>query len=58
MTERAVGMRANGEPNFPDPEPGSGGGSVIHLGPSIDPSSPQLQKAQQTCQKETHGGQG
>jgi hypothetical protein len=52
----SVCMRRNGVPAFPDPQSGSGGGMVIHLGSSIDPSSPQFQKAQQICQKETHGG--
>jgi hypothetical protein len=49
-------MRQNGVPKFPDPQSGSGGATVIHLGSSIDPSAPQFQKAQQTCQKKVPGG--
>src|SRR5579872_3620130 len=52
-------MRRNGVPNFPDPQSGPGG-QVIRISPNsgIDPSSPQFQRAQQTCQKQTHGGKG
>jgi hypothetical protein len=52
-------MRRNGVPNFPDPESGQGG-QVIRISPSsgIDPSAPQFQRAQATCQKQTHGGKG
>ena len=42
-------MRANGEPNFPDPE--AGGGFVFQTGAGIDPSSPQFKSAQAKCQK-------
>jgi len=48
-------MRKNGVPDFPDPQSGSGGATVIHLSSGIDPSSPQFQKAQQTCQKKVPG---
>lgn len=48
-------MRRNGVPGFPDPQAGSGGSTVIRLGPGIDPSSPQFQKAQRTCQKQVPG---
>ncbi len=46
-------MRANGEPNFPDPN----GQGVIQFGTAngIDPSSPQFQAAQQKCAKYTGG---
>ena len=49
-------MRRNGVPSFPDPQTGSGGGMVIRLPSSIDPSSPQFRHAQQVCQQEGHGG--
>ena len=49
-------MRENGVPDFPDPQPGGSGGLVIHLSPDVDPSSPQFQKAQTTCQKQVPGG--
>jgi opacity protein-like surface antigen len=39
-------MRANGEPNFPDPN-----GSGVIQGSGIDLSSPQYQRAQSKCQK-------
>jgi hypothetical protein len=51
-------MRRHGIPDFRDPEPGSDGGMVIHLGSNVNPNSPQFQKAQQTCQNKTHGGKG
>ena len=50
--------RRHGIPDFRDPEPGSDGGMVIHLGSNVNPNSPQFQKAQQTCQNKTHGGKG
>jgi hypothetical protein len=49
-------MRQNGVPDFPDPQSGPGGGMVVHLGPSVDPSSPQFQRAQRTCEKKVPGG--
>ena len=50
-------MRRNGVPAFPDPQSGRAG-QVIRIDPNsgIDPSAPQFQKAQEICQKETHGG--
>jgi len=47
-------MRANGVPNFPDPN----GQGVIQGNSSegLDPSSPQFQKAQRTCAKDAPGG--
>ncbi len=48
-------MRANGEPNFPDPN----GQGAIQFGTAngIDPSSAQFQAAQQKCARYTpHGG--
>jgi len=46
-------MRANGVPNFPDPN-----GQGVIQGSGIDPNSPQFQKAQQTCAKKLGGGPG
>jgi hypothetical protein len=46
-------MRANGVPNFPDPN-----GQGVIQGSGIDPNSPQFQKAQQTCAKQLGGGAG
>ena len=47
-------MRANGEPNFPDPN----GQGVIQFGSAngIDPNSSQFQAAQQKCAKYGGGG--
>ena len=42
-------MRANGVPNFPDPNPG--GGFLFHTGNGVDPSSPAFQAARAKCQK-------
>jgi hypothetical protein len=42
-------MRANGVPNFPDPNPG--GGFLFHTGSGVDPSSPAFQAARAKCQK-------
>jgi hypothetical protein len=42
-------MRANGVPDFPDPE--AGGGFLFHAGSGVDPSSPAVQTAQAKCQK-------
>jgi hypothetical protein len=44
-------MRANGVPNFPDPN-----GQGLIQGSGIDPNSPQFQKAQQKCAKDIGGG--
>ncbi len=55
----AACMRAHGEPNFPDPEfssHGSGGSVRIHLGPGVNPNSPQFAKAQQACRSTLPGG--
>jgi len=46
-------MRANGVPNFPDPN-----GQGVIQGNGIDPNSPAFQKAQQTCAKKIGGGTG
>jgi hypothetical protein len=50
-------MRSHGEPNFPDPQFGSGGRVSIKIGrgAGIDPSSPQFQAAQTACQKDISG---
>ena len=42
-------MRAHGVPNFPDAN--SNGGIAIEANSGLDPSSPQFQAAQKTCQK-------
>lgn len=47
-------MRANGVPDFPDPDV-QGGGVRLQLPEGIDPQSPQFQEAQQTCQGEMQG---
>jgi hypothetical protein len=46
-------MRANGVPNFPDPN-----GQGVIQGSGIDPNSSAFQKAQQTCAKKIGGGLG
>lgn len=46
-------MRANGVPNFPDPN-----GQGVIQGSGIDPNSSAFQRAQQKCAKETGGGLG
>jgi hypothetical protein len=57
-------MRTHGVPSFPDPEFSSSGGVGIHIGgrkggPSrIDPSSPEFQAAQKTCQSIMPGPKG
>jgi hypothetical protein len=48
-------MRANGVPNFPDPQ-GGGGGIQIPAGSGINPQSPAFQAAQKTCFKLLPGG--
>lgn len=40
-------MRGHGVPDFPDPNPTNPG--VVHLA-GVDPSSPQFQRAQKTCE--------
>jgi hypothetical protein len=47
----AVCMRAHGVPNFPDP-----GLTGLHIGPNIDPRSPQFQAAQKACARDFPGG--
>lgn len=49
--ELSACMRRNGVPDFPDPQTGPNGQSVIRIGPNsgIDPQSPQYQRAQQIC---------
>jgi hypothetical protein len=42
-------MRANGVSNFPDPNPGSGGGFQIPAG--TNPAAPAFKAAQAKCQK-------
>jgi hypothetical protein len=54
-------MRQHGVPNFPDPKFSSSGGGVrLKVGPSsgINPSSPQFQAAQKTCQSASPLGKG
>jgi hypothetical protein len=52
VTRFSACMRSHGVPNFPDPKASSGGMNLT-IGPrsGIDPSSPQFQAAQKTCQK-------
>ncbi len=47
-------MRANGVPNFPDPNPGGG----FQLGSGVVPSSPAFRSAQSKCAKLIGGGVG
>ena len=42
-------MRANGVPNFPDPQPG--GGVEVRAGTGLDPVAPAFRAAQSKCQK-------
>jgi hypothetical protein len=42
-------MRADGVPNFPDPN--AGGGFVFQAGAGVDPSSPAFKAARAKCQK-------
>ena len=53
-------MRSHGEPNFPDPQFGTGGRVSIKLsaGAGLDPQSPQFQAAQNACQKDLPGKLG
>lgn len=44
-------MRANGEPNFPDPN-----AQGVIQGTGLDPSSPSFQRAQQKCATKLGGG--
>ena len=48
-------MRSHGVPNFPDPSNGGGGGFNLN-GTGINPQSPALRSAQQTCFKLLRGG--
>ena len=47
-------MRANGEPNFPDPN--AQGQITGSTSSGFDPGSPQFQKAMQTCRKDLPNG--
>jgi hypothetical protein len=47
----SVCMRAHGVPNFPDPGPNG-----LHIGPNIDPRSPQFQAAEKACAQDFPGG--
>ncbi len=47
-------MRANGVPNFPDPEPGSGAAFQIPAG--SNPAAPAFKEAQAKCRKLMPGG--
>ena len=49
-------MRADGVPNFPDPQPG--GGFMFKAGTGIDPSSPAFKAAQAKCSKFLPSGGG
>jgi hypothetical protein len=53
-------MRSHGEPNFPDPQFGSGGRVSLRIstGSGLDPRSPQFQAAQKACQKNLPGKLG
>jgi hypothetical protein len=53
-------MRTHGEPNFPDPQFGTGGRVSIRIkqGAGLDPGSPQFQAAQSACQKDLPGKAG
>lgn len=51
-------MRRNGVLDFPDPQAGPDGGLVIHLGASVDPTSPQFERAQKICENKGPGGKG
>jgi hypothetical protein len=46
-------MRKSGVPKFPDPQPSSGGGMSLTMGPGtgIDPKSPQFQAAEKACKE-------
>jgi hypothetical protein len=49
-------MRANGVPNFPDPQ--AGGGFLFHTGAGADPSPPAFEAAQTKCKKFLPPGPG
>jgi hypothetical protein len=51
-------MRKHGVPNFPDPTPGPGGGFGLNLKQTVDPSSPQFQRAAKACGSTGPGGKG
>jgi hypothetical protein len=53
-------MRSRGEPNFPDPQFGSGGRVSLKIGrgAGLDPRLPQFQAAQKACQKNFPGKTG
>ncbi|HTX01744.1 MAG TPA: hypothetical protein VMD59_23375 [Acidimicrobiales bacterium] len=53
LLEFAQCMRTHGEPGYPDPKFSAGGVTQsIEKGSGIDPTSPQFQAAQRTCQAE------
>jgi hypothetical protein len=45
----SVCMRSHGVTDFPDPQPGSGGGVSIQIGGSINPAAPSFKAAQAAC---------
>jgi hypothetical protein len=48
----AACMRSHGVPNFPDPKRGPGGeGTLLTIGPDVNPNSPMFKAAQKACQK-------
>ncbi|HXR21675.1 MAG TPA: hypothetical protein VN786_03880 [Acidimicrobiales bacterium] len=47
--EFAKCMRANGVPNFPDPQFGPNGGELVKPVPGVDPNSPSYQAATNKC---------
>jgi hypothetical protein len=51
MLKLSTCMRAHGVPNFPDPGPNG-----LHIGPNIDPRSPQFQAARKACAHDFPGG--
>jgi hypothetical protein len=51
-------MRDNGVPNFPDPDPETGGIIVGGPGSGIDPNDPNLAAAQRACEKLQPTGAG
>jgi hypothetical protein len=59
-------MRSHGEPNFPDPQFGAGGGGIsirisLHAGSgasALDPQSPIFQAAQKACSALLPGASG
>lgn len=54
MQKFASCMRANGEPNFPDPN--AQGQITVSTSSGVDPQSSQFQKAMQACRKDLPNG--